>query len=507
MTDKETKINARAFKNILHERGITTLYHFTDRSNLESIIKNGGLYSWKDCSELGIDIPMPGGDLLSRELDERRGLADYVHTSFIKKHPMMFQAQKEGRIKDPVILEIDPEVITWVDTLFSDKNAIRKDANWGQSLNDFVNVHYDIISSTNRFTIEDEDIPFLQAEVMVKNFIPLQFIKNIDSFGIYVLDLNELLSFTHHQIYAQKGNAYEQFCLGSDYYHGTMGHHDVEQAFKWYKASAEQGLDVAQYALATCYLNGIGTEVDHNKAISWYEKAARQGHNDSIFNLAMIYRDGVGVDENPEKVVYWLKEGAELSYSDCQDHLGQCLEYGYGLDANLDEALHWYTVSAEQGNPDAQYHLAIVYHNYYQDFCKSLVWLRKSAEQGQPDAQCVLGMYYKDGVCGETDYEESAYWYKIAAEQGNPDAQYNIGCYYFKGVGVERNLDKAVSWFKKSAKQGNTDAQANLGFCYMTGQGVPENTALGLKWWREAAKQGHQNAIKNLEIYQKNCGN
>lgn len=51
--------NWEDFKNILEQHHITTLYHFTDRDNLENIIKNGGLFSWKDCEERGITIPKP----------------------------------------------------------------------------------------------------------------------------------------------------------------------------------------------------------------------------------------------------------------------------------------------------------------------------------------------------------------------------------------------------------------------------------------------------------------
>ena len=65
------KSNWKEFKEILTSRGITTLYHFTDRENLETIINNGGLYSWFDCEEKGIKIPKPGGSGLSRDLDKR----------------------------------------------------------------------------------------------------------------------------------------------------------------------------------------------------------------------------------------------------------------------------------------------------------------------------------------------------------------------------------------------------------------------------------------------------
>ena len=43
----EKKTNWQEYKAILEQHGIKKLYHFTDRDNLESIIRNGGLYSWQ----------------------------------------------------------------------------------------------------------------------------------------------------------------------------------------------------------------------------------------------------------------------------------------------------------------------------------------------------------------------------------------------------------------------------------------------------------------------------
>lgn len=43
------KNNWQEYKQILERENINYLYHFTDRDNLESIIKNGGLFSWADC--------------------------------------------------------------------------------------------------------------------------------------------------------------------------------------------------------------------------------------------------------------------------------------------------------------------------------------------------------------------------------------------------------------------------------------------------------------------------
>ena len=60
----QKKNNWQQFEQVLKDNRITKLYHFTDFDNLESIIQNGGLYSWADCDEKGIKIAKPGGSAL-----------------------------------------------------------------------------------------------------------------------------------------------------------------------------------------------------------------------------------------------------------------------------------------------------------------------------------------------------------------------------------------------------------------------------------------------------------
>ena len=66
----------------LRSQGITKLYHFTDMANIQSIIDNGGLYSWVACENRGITIKKPGGSDTSRSLDSYRGLGNYVRLSW-----------------------------------------------------------------------------------------------------------------------------------------------------------------------------------------------------------------------------------------------------------------------------------------------------------------------------------------------------------------------------------------------------------------------------------------
>lgn len=179
--------NWEEFERLLEQNNITKLYHFTDRDNLESIIRNGGLYSWKDCEERGIAIPKPGGGgkgSLSWTLDQRDRLERYVRVSFTRNHPMMFVAMNEDRISNPVILEIDPQVIYDEDTRYADRNATRNGANVGGKLDDFRKIHFQTVKASKHFDLDIDEQPFFQAEILVKNFIPLKYITNIGNFGI-----------------------------------------------------------------------------------------------------------------------------------------------------------------------------------------------------------------------------------------------------------------------------------------------------------------------------------
>ena len=180
----EKKDNWQEYKALLEQHGIGKLYHFTDRDNLESIINNGGLYSWAGCEQKGITISKPGGGTLSRQLDSRDGLQDYVRVSFVTQHPMMYVAMDEGRISNPVILEIDPEVVCWEGTLYADRNATKTGANVGGTVDDFKRIHFQSVKARKHFDLDESEQPFFQAEVLVKGFIPLQYIRNIGNFGI-----------------------------------------------------------------------------------------------------------------------------------------------------------------------------------------------------------------------------------------------------------------------------------------------------------------------------------
>lgn len=167
-----------AIIRLLDENNIHCFYHFTAKDNLALIKKHGGLYSWWSLKQKKIDVPFLGGEGFGQQLDMRYGLQDYVRLSFCDDHPMIFKHQQNGI--DLVLLKIDTEVATWKGTLFSDINATDNDHHHGDALSDLRMVDFHAVKR-NFVRRDDEDFKPHQAEIMVKTFIPIQYIKNIDS--------------------------------------------------------------------------------------------------------------------------------------------------------------------------------------------------------------------------------------------------------------------------------------------------------------------------------------
>lgn len=172
------KISNCSIQDFLHEKGIRCLYHFTDRANLLSIIKHEGLLSWKDCEAQGIRIVRPGGDSLGKSLDTAKGLEHYARLSFCRQHPMMFAAKHDGRIVDPVIIEIDTKVCELQDTLFSDINATATNVRLGKGIDGLSLVDFGIVTQNYSASFTDEDKAKYQAEILVEHKIPVKYFLN-----------------------------------------------------------------------------------------------------------------------------------------------------------------------------------------------------------------------------------------------------------------------------------------------------------------------------------------
>lgn len=168
---------------VLNDNEIKYLYHFTSVKNIDSIKQNGGLYSWWTLKQKNINVPFLGGEGIGQKLDLKYGLQDYVRLSFCNDHPMSYRHIQNG--EQLVLLKIDIEVTTLKDTLFSDINATDNNHHHGGTLEDLLKINFNAVKR-NFVKKEDSDFKPHQAEVMVKTFVPLIYIKNIDS-PLYLL--------------------------------------------------------------------------------------------------------------------------------------------------------------------------------------------------------------------------------------------------------------------------------------------------------------------------------
>jgi len=100
-------------------KGVTCLWHFTDTRNLEAIREHGGLLPLLTLRERGLQIPAPGGNELSHHLDNEKGLDRYVHCCFLRKHPMCYCAERDGRIVRTQWLKIDVEALDYPGVMFT----------------------------------------------------------------------------------------------------------------------------------------------------------------------------------------------------------------------------------------------------------------------------------------------------------------------------------------------------------------------------------------------------
>lgn len=173
----DLKPNWEECLDILEHNGIDKLYHFTSEKNLTKIKEAGGLLSWYASEQNNIDVPVYGGDFLSRKLDRNYGNHDYVHLSFCEDHPMAYRLKQQG--ENVVLLEISPIVAVLKESLFSDMNAADKAHHQGADIESLKRINFE--ATKERFVSRDSEYfkPH-QAEVMVRTMVPLYFICNLE---------------------------------------------------------------------------------------------------------------------------------------------------------------------------------------------------------------------------------------------------------------------------------------------------------------------------------------
>ena len=172
------KVDEKQIRKYLADNGISHLYHFTERENIESIKRNGGICSLQYCLLNAIEVSTKGDMTLLRDTDASFYLEDYARLSFCERHPLIKKRQEAGA--DLVLLKVKLDVAWKYDTLFSDRDAASKYHHHGSTIEDLKKVRMEAVRKSN-LEEWDPDYEFNQAEVMVKSIIPLEYIENIEN--------------------------------------------------------------------------------------------------------------------------------------------------------------------------------------------------------------------------------------------------------------------------------------------------------------------------------------
>jgi hypothetical protein len=155
-------------KQSLNTYGIKSFYHFTDRSNLDSILKYG-LQSLYNIYKNKIPVSRFGANVYSHSRDMALGLHKFVHLSFIPDHPMYHIAKKRGSIIDPIWLEIDISVLFDSKIIVSNRIANAHDVKIVGIDKIFDVINFNTMLYSRDFYKRNEA---RKAEIMVYDFIP-----------------------------------------------------------------------------------------------------------------------------------------------------------------------------------------------------------------------------------------------------------------------------------------------------------------------------------------------
>lgn len=162
----------------LIDNGIKCLYHFTDRDRLNSIIRHGGLLSYKRCLDEAVVMPVRKDMAASRDIDAEFGLEDYARLSFCRDLPKIDERKKAGA--ELVLLKISLEVATFEDTEFADMEATSPMMKHGSTFEDLRKINLSVTNCENSSLSKIEYLQ-KQAEILVKEIIPLKYILNIEN--------------------------------------------------------------------------------------------------------------------------------------------------------------------------------------------------------------------------------------------------------------------------------------------------------------------------------------
>ncbi len=160
--------------------------------------------------------------------------------------------------------------------------------------------------------------------------------------------------FARIKVLAEEGSDVAQCALAEAYMYGEGTATNLQEAVRWYRASAAQGNPDAQASLGLCLLRGRGCEKNVSDAVAWYRRAADQKCLSAMNDLAFCMMNGIGVEKDEAGAFALALEAAKSGHAPAQTMVGECYLEGRGVEQDVAAAETWLYRAARLGNARAK---------------------------------------------------------------------------------------------------------------------------------------------------------
>ena len=207
----------------------------------------------------------------------------------------------------------------------------------------------------NRFSFEDEEMQDdgeqISTYAMSYACQDLQSVANDESYHLEERDeaAEQLEQF------AEDGDAYAQYVIGTAYRDGGLLIPDTVKAQKLLERAAEQDLDAAQYALGKLYLSDDADVHDPAKGIYWLKRSADNGNDHAAYRLGKEYLSGKNTVKDAKTAVSYLRQAANNGNAYAQYLLGKLTLMGEGVPKDMDAAYEWFAAARDNGHAYAEF--------------------------------------------------------------------------------------------------------------------------------------------------------
>ncbi|BBE31759.1 hypothetical protein OSSY52_19000 [Tepiditoga spiralis] len=168
----------KLYNIIMKKKGY--ILHVTEYENLKSIIKEKGIYSVNNLKWKKI-YPKYITDNLSKKLDKKNNTNDYVKVAFDESYNMFSAKIYYKKLKNPVIIKIDPIILLEKSFKLSNTNSTSNYAKIGNCSEILDLLDFDIIYE--RYGIREKNKNYIkskkQAEILIKDKVDYKYIKEI----------------------------------------------------------------------------------------------------------------------------------------------------------------------------------------------------------------------------------------------------------------------------------------------------------------------------------------